>query len=66
MATLQFQDVFEPYYAGREKVSPGEEDGDNRVASGYDSDTAQQRRLRLEAARRRFVSASPRLPVKGI
>ena len=65
MTTLQIQDAFEPYYAGREEISAGQNDAAKDAASGYGMDTAQQRRLRLEAARRRFVSAARRLPVKG-
>lgn len=64
MATLQHQDVFAPYYAGREPDPIREDNPSDTNELAKIADAAQQRRLRLEAVRRRFVNAR-RLPSKG-
>jgi len=64
MTILQHQDVFAPYYAGREPDPAREDDPPRMIETAPNLDAAQQRRLRLEAVRRRFLNTR-RAPSQG-
>jgi hypothetical protein len=64
MATLQIQDVFEPYYAGREATRSGPYTDAERQSLPDATDRGQldDGRSRLDVAGKRFARAMARLP----